>query len=225
MAFFCLYKTYGLPDGGAVVSSVPPPFPSASRQSGLWRAFKRHINWVATRRKEVGLVHLLFKPVQTWWNRSLSELKKQHHKEFEVGNPSTPPSTMTSFLLPKLLDEGTAEDRRKNYRFLLGHLGEMVPPPFDSLPEGASPFAFPIEVSDAKSFLLRLRHRGVGGLLFWLNPHPSLPVADFPRSKALREGLLALPVHQELTMADLEQIVQAVQEARVGLTAKAAVAG
>jgi hypothetical protein len=69
----------------------------------------------------------------------------------------------------------------------------------------------PVEVADAPVFLERIRRHGIVGLLFWINPHPSLPVADFPRSRALRERMLALPVHQELTRSELRQIAAAVR--------------
>lgn len=225
MGVFCLYKTYGIPDGGAIVSTVAPLPSATTAKTGVWRAFKRHVNWLAARRREIGYIHLLLKPIQTKLNRSWNKVNKRLHKEFEVGDPSTPPSTMTNYLLPKILDESTAERRRENYRYLLKHLSDMVPYPFALLPEGASPFAFPVEVKDPREFLARLRRRGVVGLLFWLNPHPSLPVADFPKSKLLREGMLALPVHQELTLEDLQQIVDAVQASRTDLINTVVTAG
>ncbi|WP_299701320.1 DegT/DnrJ/EryC1/StrS family aminotransferase [uncultured Pontibacter sp.] len=225
MGLFCLYKTYGLPDGGAVIANVPLAPPSGQPKSGVWRAFKRHINWIASRRSELGIIHIMLKPIQTKLNRSWNRLNKRTHIEFEVGDASSPPSSMTRYLLPKILDEQTAHRRRENYRFLLRHLGDMVPPPFAFLPEGASPFAFPLEVVEPREFLARLRLRGVNGLLFWINPHPSLPVADFPRSKSLREGVLALPVHQELTLENLLQIVDAVKEARASSTVQVVSAG
>lgn len=211
IGIFCLYKTYGIPDGGAVISTLPPSPPTLEPKTGAWRMIKRHINWVAARRGEVGIAHLLIKPVFAWWKR----INEKAHAEFELGHPATPPSVMTSRLLPKLLDQNTAERRRENYRFLLRHLDDMVPVAFSTLPEGACPFAFPIEVSDPKLFLDSLRRKGILGLLFWLNPHPSLPVEDFPRSKLLRERVLALPVHQELTKVDLTMIVDAVKQCQV----------
>lgn len=225
MGVFCLYKTYGLPDGGAVITDSSSPYPSGRPNSGFWRAFKRHINWLATRRKELGYVHLIIKPLQTRLNRSWNKLNKRTHKEFEIGDVSMPLSKVTKYLLPKIVDEQTANFRRENYRFLLKHLGDMVPAPFNFLPEGASPFAFPVEVNNPRDFLARLRLRGVMGLLFWLNPHPSLPVTNFPKSKSLREGVLALPVHQELTAENLQQIVDAVKEARTSSTAQVVSAG
>jgi dTDP-4-amino-4,6-dideoxygalactose transaminase len=37
-----------------------------------------------------------------------------------------------------------------------------------------------------------------------------LPVEGFPRAAALRESILALPVHQELGVRELERIVDTV---------------
>jgi dTDP-4-amino-4,6-dideoxygalactose transaminase len=116
-------------------------------------------------------------------------------------------------LLPKLVDKTTAERRRDNYQFLLGHLRHLVPRPFVELPEGACPFAFPVEVNNAPEVLERLRRYGVVGILFWRNPHPSLPVINFPVSRAFRNRVFAIPVHQELTRSELQQIVEAVLNA------------
>jgi perosamine synthetase len=205
---FCLYKTYGIPDGGAVVTLVPPVSAANAVQPGGWRVVKRHVNWIAERCSVIGTLHLYFKPI-------VKSLKKKNHnrnpyKEFELGDPFSPPSAMTMRLLPKMVDKATAERRRENYKFLLSRLRNLVPRPFLSLPEGACPFAFPIEVNDADEVLKRLRRYGVDGLLFWRNPHPSLPVNDFPFSKALRNRVFAVPVHQELTQSELEQIADAV---------------
>ena len=129
-----------------------------------------------------------------------------------------PPSAMTMGLLSKLVDRSTAERRRENYRYLLERHWQLVPRPFLTLPEGASPFAFPIEVDNADEILKRLRNYGVEGLLFWRNPHPSLPTTDFPRSSAFRSRIFAVPVHQELTRSELKQISNAVHEATKHLT-------
>ncbi|HEY4652172.1 MAG TPA: DegT/DnrJ/EryC1/StrS family aminotransferase [Pontibacter sp.] len=208
MGVFCLYKTYGLPDGGAIVSKCPPAQPSGSSSLGLWKTFKRHVNWIAARQGGIASIHLVVKPL-------IAKIKRQYerqHQEFELGEPSTPSAAINAYLIPRIVDAKTAERRRANYSFLLDNLKDIVPFPFSVVPEGACPFAFPIEVRQSKNFLRRLQTRGVIGLLFWLNPHPSLPVENFPKSKALREHMLALPVHQELTRADLIQIVNAVKE-------------
>lgn len=209
---FCLYKTYGVPDGGAVISIAPPPFPESVSQQGRWRVFKRHFNWLAERWAVIGSLHLHCKPLLKWFKKK----KCDPHREFELGNPYSPPALMTMRLLPKVVDSTTAERRRQNFNFLLCKLGHLVPRPFATLPAGACPFAFPVEVNDAPSVLQKLRHYGVEGILFWRNAHPSLPVHEFPRSMAFRNRVFAIPVHQELTPSELEQIADAVLKATCG---------
>ncbi len=207
MGIFCLYKTYGVPDGGAVICSSPPSLPQAPAKSGWWGVFKRHFNWIATHRSELGAIHIWVSPTIRWWKVKWYK----PHDEFNLKDPNTPPTKMTMSLLPKLLSEDTIEIRRKNYQYLLDQLSEWVPLPFQHLPEGACPFAFPVEMDNPTAFLKKLRKKGVMGLLFWINPHPSLPVESFPQSKKFREKMLALPVHQELNQAELDQIINAVK--------------
>lgn len=209
MSVFCLYKTYGLPDGGAVMSVKPPPVPSFAIKTKVWSLFKLHFYWVVEKFGLIGLAFLKIQPFLIW----LKKKKKETKSEFDLGNPHTPPSNLTTLLLPKIFSEQTAHIRRENYRYLLKHLGGLVPAPFAILPEGACPFAFPVQVDNAKLFLERLHKYGVAGILFWLYPHPSLPVQNFPKSEAFREHVIALPVHQELNFVELRQIVKAVAKA------------
>jgi len=86
-----------------------------------------------------------------------------------------------------------------------------VPAPFAALPDGASPFAFPIAVDDKQTVLARLASRGVRGLNFWSVPHPALPPASFPGAAVRRARVVGLPVHQELRPGDLARIARAVR--------------
>ncbi|WP_143962610.1 DegT/DnrJ/EryC1/StrS family aminotransferase [Litoribacter populi] len=208
-SIYCLYKTYGLPDGGALVSKKPLKDNYATSPSGVWKMVKRHINFVSEQRGEVAGLHLGFNNAMNVYKKVKNE---SNEKELELGDPTTRASSMTMKLLPLLLDENTAAKRRDNYRYMLSKLGELVPPPFNELPEGASPFAFPIKMDDAKEFLARLKKKGVIGQLFWLNPHPTLPREEFPFSIELREGVMALPVHQDLSVKELDKIINAVKE-------------
>jgi CelD/BcsL family acetyltransferase involved in cellulose biosynthesis len=82
------------------------------------------------------------------------------------------------------------------------------------LPEGASPFAFPIETDDKPELLDRLQRHGIRALDFWAIPHRSLPSTGFPESARLRQRIVGLPVHQELRASDLERIVEVVKDGR-----------
>jgi dTDP-4-amino-4,6-dideoxygalactose transaminase len=100
--------------------------------------------------------------------------------------------------------------RATNYAFLLERLERFVPEPFARPREGASPFAFPIQSHRQEEVLGLLRRHGVAAVNFWSVPHPSLPVADFPQAAALRDSVITLPVHQELSVRELDRIVDAV---------------
>lgn len=213
MGVFCLYKTYGIPDGAAVVANVPIPAPSSKPKSGVIPMAKRHFNWIAERNSLFGRVRWFFAPILSWWRLRTD----RPDEDFALDDPLLPPANMSSRLLPAVIDATTAECRRANYQFLLDHLGDLVPSPFRTLHGGESPFAFPIETENPRAFLNSISKRGIEGLLFWFFPHPSLPVEDFPKSKVRREHILAVPVHQELTEAHLQHIIDVVLETQATL--------
>ena len=199
LSIFCVYKTVGVPDGGALLCRVPAAIGEGSHtlQSGL--LLRRHAAWLA------GRSSLLAR---------LSRLRKAEaydvNEDFALGDPDSPPSTALEFLLKRLVDPGTAGRRRANYEQLLRELGDSVTAPFDHVPEGASPFAFPLSAERKTELLERLRRKGIAALDFWSVPHPALPTERFPRATELRERVLALPVHQELALSDVERIPRAV---------------
>jgi dTDP-4-amino-4,6-dideoxygalactose transaminase len=124
---------------------------------------------------------------------------------------------ITRYLLRRVLDPTAAERRRCNYRVLLDLLRDYVPTSFARLPAGASPFAFPLRVHDRLSVAARLEKQGVHCLSLWLHPHPTLPVERFAGAHTLRETVVALPVHQELSLADLERIALSVRNSILGV--------
>jgi dTDP-4-amino-4,6-dideoxygalactose transaminase len=132
-------------------------------------------------------------------------------RDFETGTPSGP-ARATQWLLPRVVSADACAVRRRNFQAYLDAVGHLVPAPFDVLPEGAAPFAFPVAVLDKASALGALRAEGISALDFWAVPHPSLPAARFPRAAWLRRHLVALPVHQELMPHALRRVVAAARE-------------
>src|SRR5207244_5935825 len=124
-------------------------------------------------------------------------------------------STASAFVLRRAIRPGAAEARRENYRFLLEGLGEFVRAPFDRLPEGASPFAFPVDTKDKDGLLAELARRNVRALDFWSVGHPALPAERFPQASARRRRTVGLPGHQERRREDVERIADAVSGHRM----------
>jgi dTDP-4-amino-4,6-dideoxygalactose transaminase len=206
LAIYCLYKTFALPDGGAMVCSTPTvPGPRTDRSPGIAPAMMRHGSWLAQRSRIFATAHaMLARNREPEWGRN-----------FGLGDPNTPASRVTTALIPRLVDTDAAACRRSNYRVLLDELGDRVRPLFPVIPEGASPTAFLIQLDPEHQGRVgsKLQEGGVKPANFWLVPHPSLPKEGFDRARSLRSSVVGLPVHQELRGVDLERILAAVRSA------------
>lgn len=200
LAIFSLYKTFGLPDGGALISTSPPPAPRRRPRLQAGKLARRHREWLAQRWPR------LARPP----SRPGPDGGYDPARDFALGDPDRPPSYPTRCLLRRVADERAAARRRSNYLVLLGALRESVPPPFDTVSDGASPMAFPVRAPHKEALLARLAALGVVALDLWSVPHPSLPVERFPGAASRRAGTIGLPVHQELRPAHLDRIVEAV---------------
>jgi dTDP-4-amino-4,6-dideoxygalactose transaminase len=197
LAIFSLYKTVGVPDGGATISSADLPEPGGARRLALRRVAKAHRSWLAQRSPALARAPSA---------GAGSGLDGAPPGEFSLGDADERASPLTAAMLPRLLDQDVAARRRSNYAVLADRLGRLVPPPFLPLDPDASPFAFPIAVEDKHALLGRLGDAGIRALDLWSVPHPTLPVERFPGAARRRRTTIGLPVHQELSDGHLELI-------------------
>jgi dTDP-4-amino-4,6-dideoxygalactose transaminase/CelD/BcsL family acetyltransferase involved in cellulose biosynthesis len=203
LAVFCLYKTIGVPEGAALISTTPPEAPPLDPRRGVVAVARRHGAWLAERS---ALFNALARPLSR-----PKELPPE--QEWGLGDVNAGAWRAVPWLLPRLGDAGVASGRRANFVLLLDAIGPRVPSPFAELPTGACPFVFPIETDDKDRLLERLAAHGVRGIDLWSLPHPSLPTTGFPDAEARRRRTVGLPVHQELRIKQLERIIDAVEEA------------
>jgi hypothetical protein len=201
VSIFCLYKTVGVPDGGALLCRRPAPGPRGRPAVAPLRLALEHALWLVTR------------------SPALSRLATALHRrrsydpaaDFAIGEPR-PASFATRLVLPRVADPGVAERRRANYEQLAAGLPpDLVPGAFRAVPPAACPFVLPVGVRDKPWVLAELRRAGIRALDLWSVPHPSLPDGGFPRSAALRRHIVGLPVHQELTARDIDRIAATVR--------------
>lgn len=204
LAIFCLYKTFGLPDGSALVSRRPLSVAQARPRSGIYQLGVRHAEWLMARSEWL---------TRLGTHRRRRPAVEPAEDQFSLGDPSSPPFSATSFLLSRVADMQAATQRRLHYHLLLEQLAAYVPAPFTRVPAGASPFAFPIATDQKEAVLARLSHHGVVALNFWAIGHPSLPEAQCPNAMWRRSRTIGLPVHQELRLEDVERIAQVVRDA------------
>jgi dTDP-4-amino-4,6-dideoxygalactose transaminase len=203
-SIFCAYKVFGLPDGGLAWSRTPPVPPTGPARSGLARLDRSHRNWLAQRFRPLGRLRA--------GSRDAHEYVETPERDFG-SVPTEPPAAMTSLLLKRAVDPRAADRRRDHYRYLAARLNGLVSSAFPPLAPACSPLALPVESRRKLDLLEHLAARGVIDGKMWMTPHPAVPVDRFPGAAALRERLVALPVHQELRRADLDRIVDAVRSA------------
>jgi dTDP-4-amino-4,6-dideoxygalactose transaminase len=202
LAVFCLYKTFGLAEGAAMTVAAEPPEPvGLDPRLGVGPLARRHARWIA------GRSALAYRAARTL-RRQAVEQPYDPIRDFELRDPKDAPWRHTNFILRRIADPAAAGQRRENYRVLLAALGDAVLGPYADLPDGASPFAFPLVAPDKEAVTERLRARGIFPLDLWSVPHPSLPAEGFPVAAARRRTVLGLPVHQELRRRDLERIAE-----------------
>lgn len=202
IALFCLYKTYGLADGAAVLCK---PSARASAGDARWGSDHlaiRHGSWLAQRWPLVGALRRRFDSGSGYDPSS----------DFELGHSDRGVFGSTRFLLPRVVTKDASSRRYANYQTLAGELGDAIPTEFPALLPGASPFGFPVAVEDKEGLLARLASRGIVGLNFWSRPHPSLDPSRYPRASDLRNKIVVLPVHQELGGSQLRRISDAVRD-------------
>lgn len=195
VAIFSLYKTFGLPDGGALHCRAGAADPGGRGEAAVLRLGLEHAAWLAGRSRTVGGLVSRVRPQRGY----------DATADFALGTPK-PPSAATLLALRRVVDPAVAERRRDNYELLLSRLADLVPEPFGTLHPGACPLVLPVRATDKRTFLERLRTAGIRALDLWSVPHPSLESDRFPRAARLRRTLVGLPVHQELRRRDLERI-------------------
>ena len=196
----CLYKMVAVPDGAALrimsVSDRPPRGGIGVR--GLVSA---HARWFRERVPGAGAAMLR----RITPHADLAD-------EFGAGGVRGP-LRATEHVLPRLRLADVAARRRDNYRALLAGLTDLTPPPFETVPEGASPFVFPIAVDRKHDILATLSESGIDGLDLWHVAHPSLPDADDRAVAWRRERTIGLPVHHELRPSDIDRVISRVRGA------------
>jgi dTDP-4-amino-4,6-dideoxygalactose transaminase len=205
LAIFSFYKAVGVPEGGALLSSRPVNAAVHGRAGTTVKLVRqlasRHQAWLTSRSSVAA--SLRAGSTHRWRSSAWT---------FHLGKIHAPPSRIIPFLLPRLLEPDPAERRRRHYRVLLGELAGQVPAALAVLPDGASPYFFPVQTTDKPGLISLLDEHEIDAVDFWGTGHPSLPAAAFPTAGQFRASIVGVPVHQELRRQDLERIVTVVRQ-------------
>ena len=203
LAVFCIYKTYGVIDGAAMICARPPEASDVKPPARVAQTLRRNL---ATLAQRSSLLAGLRARVSRGTTYDIA-------RDFGLGTPDSAPARATSVVLGRALATDAAALRRENYRYLLDLLVDSVPPVWRDLPEGASPFCFPVATADKQRVWRELVGEGVIALNLWSVPHPLLEVDRFPSARLFREEVIGLPLHQGLGSRQLDRVVDVFRSA------------
>jgi len=219
VSIFCLYKKLPVPHGGAVVVNKPglgnvpklTPPPASSTLSLLASSILRNM---ALR--------------GGWPGRSLRRMVLRVGKGTLRASKVQPVLTGTEHFNPQHLPLGmnrlalriglshdmnrVRQAFRRNYLFLEDQLSDLVPPFFPSLPPGTAPFFYPLVVEDSRATVTELLARGIEAVEFWHGPHPACDVRQFPDVAWLRNSIVEIPCHHNISIATLRRVCHVVRE-------------
>ena len=222
VSIFCIYKTLPVPNGGALLvkdhlksklaeldEPTQPPLPSTA--SHLIGSLLSNLE---LRAGPVG--HLAREAIRNAGRWAVRRGKvdrvstgTQHFNEADVGLGM---SAASHIVLRNQDTAGIVERRRRNYFFLHAALRDVAPPLLGELPPGVCPLFYPLALQDKASAMARLLARGVETVDFWRVRHPLVGAGLFPEVEKLRETVLELPVHQDLSPADMDHVAACVRE-------------
>src|SRR5436305_472694 len=222
VSLFCLYKTIPVPNGGALLARgelakrvpmlpevVQPPLPSTlSHLTGSL------LSNLELRTGAMGrAVRQAMRDAGRWFvNRAQVNRVSTGTQHFNLADVDLGMSAASHLVLRNQDFAGIVGRRRRNYFLLYAMLRDVAPPITGELKPGVCPLFYPMPVEDKAGAMARLLARGVETVDFWRVRHPALPAGTFPEVDRLRDRVLELPVHQDLSPADAEHVATCVRE-------------
>ncbi|MHB8418015.1 MAG: DegT/DnrJ/EryC1/StrS family aminotransferase [Myxococcales bacterium] len=220
VAIFCLYKTLPLPNGGALVINgnwprgVVRPLPPASAVTNRHAGSSLLAN-LELRGGRLG----------GWWSRALRSFARRSAgklplervptgtQHFERSHVRLGMAALSRRIVERQDFEAIRATRRRNFFFLLGRLRDVAPPLIPELPPGVCPLFYPLWVERKDRVRRRLAELGIEAVDFWRTGHPAVRPGEFAEADRLREHVLELPAHQDLTTESMEFVAEATREA------------
>jgi perosamine synthetase len=222
LSVFCLYKTLPVPNGGALLArgdyakrleTLPEPMPPglASTASHLIGSLLSNLE---LRSGEVGRrARKAMREAGRWVvKRGKVERISTGTQHFNQADVDLGMSAASHVVLRNQDFASIVECRRRNYFLLYAMLRDVAPPVTGELKPGVSPLFYPVRMRNKAAAMARLLSRGVETVDFWRVRHPRVAAGEYPEVDELRETVLELPVHQDLSPADAEHVATCVRE-------------
>lgn len=114
-------------------------------------------------------------------------------------------SSITKFMLARSDIDTIVKRRRENFSLYLDLFSNQffVKPLYEKLPQGVCPLCFPVIVEERDRLCAALNELLIDAVPFWAGYHKGISWQDYPDACFLKNNLLALPAHQDLTEEDV----------------------
>ena len=223
MAVFSFPKTLALPDGGALVlkprhtASTPhlrgtPPnaWAVAGKMKSLLESRMMSRFPRATRRIKKTICDPLTRGIKAVLNLQNPPEIGDISLEFRVDRGQWTMSRLARLLLRRADGEQVRELRRRNFAALHSAVCELsvTMPLIKELPAGASPWVYPIRTAYPQVLSAYLNACGVEHFRLWSFVLKHVSIERFPFEVALKQSVLALPIHQDLELRHMHHIAQ-----------------
>jgi dTDP-4-amino-4,6-dideoxygalactose transaminase len=209
-SIFCLYKTLPVPNGGLLVRNNPalPGLNAVTLErcptlAAVGRSVELAFEALRSRANRTGLA--LFAIKQSI-GRMLRAARVRHIPVGDIGwnlaNVNVAMSGFSDVVMRSLDYEQIREKRRSNFLLMRERLAGRVKMPREDLEDGICPLFFPILVKDKHAAAKALWQKGIRAVEFWNDAQDNPNIgAD---ARYLRAHVLELPIHQDVTSAQVE---------------------
>jgi dTDP-4-amino-4,6-dideoxygalactose transaminase len=218
---FCLYKTLPVPHGGVLalnglyapearIPTEPPPLDSTlSHFAASWLIGNPEFGRFGRK------LHRMLQPAgKALFSRPESVPRVDPGGAvFERRHVNLGMSRLARRVLSAQDLAWVRELRRRNFLILLEELAGVSPPVFPSLPYGVCPLFYPLLVADKERVMGEMERAGIQTVDFWRHGHPSCPAGEYPETERLRQGIVELPCHQDLSEEMVYRIARAAKAA------------
>lgn len=215
LAIFSIYKTLPVPHGGYLVAPrsgalselrAPPLMSTFVQTLDLAHHTLEASGWSGVERaasRAAGFVRRLLR-----FNRQTTV--SSGGPRWDQRQVAFGASRWTQQLMRLTSRDRVVARRRANYERLAARLRRHAAIPFPELAPGTCPLLFPILVADRDRVLVALEQVGVQSGKYWPHSHATCPPDLAAEMAPWREQCLELPIHQELSAADIDRVADAV---------------
>ena len=134
---------------------------------------------------------------------------------FDMANLNIGMSPFCHRLLNRFDYESIRQKRRRNYRLMHEKLAGRAPLWGQELEKGVCPLFFPLLVPDKRTAARALWKRGIAAVELWNYGYPEARGEEGRDARFLRDHVLELPIHQDVTPRQVEYIADQVLNLRL----------